>query len=69
MSKADSKKQEKELEKNSQPNKPEKKKKKDKNKKTKIIVSMGRKNKETFGLRSARRSKPRGSFLRSCLRL
>ncbi len=49
MSKADSKKQEKELEKNSQPNKPDKSKKQDKNKKPNIFVRMGRKLKETFG--------------------
>ena len=51
MSKADSKKEEKELEKkNSQSNKPEKsKKQQDKNKKPNIFVRMGRKLKETFG--------------------
>ncbi len=47
MSKAD-KKQEKELEKNSQSNKPDKLKKQDKNKKPNIFVRMGRKLKETF---------------------
>ena len=48
MSKADSKKAEKELQKNSQSNKPEKSKKQDKNKKPNVFVRMGRKLKETF---------------------
>ena len=48
MSKADSKKEEKALEKSSQSNKPEKSKKQDKNKKPNIFVRMGRKLKETF---------------------
>ena len=48
MSKADSKKAEKELAKNSQSNKPEKPKKQDKNKKPNFFVRMGRKLKETF---------------------
>ena len=48
MSKADSKKEEKELAKNSQSNKPEKPKKQDKNKKPNFFVRMGRKLKETF---------------------
>ena len=48
MSKADSKKEEKELEKSSQSKKPEKAKKQDKNKKPNIFVRMGRKLKETF---------------------
>ena len=48
MSKADSKKEEKELDKNSQSNKSEKIKKQDKNKKPNIFVRMGRKLKETF---------------------
>ena len=48
MSKADSKKEEKELQKNSQSNKPEKSKKQDKNKKPNFFVRMGRKLKETF---------------------
>ena len=49
MSKADSKNQDKEFEKNSKPNKPDKSKKQDKNKKPNVFVRMGRKLKETFG--------------------
>lgn len=49
MAKADTKKQEKELEKNAQPNKSDKNKKQDKNKKPNVFVRMGRKLKETFG--------------------
>ncbi len=48
MSKADSKKQDKELEKNSKSNKPDKSKKQDKNKKPNWFVRTGRKLKETF---------------------
>ena len=49
MSKADSKNQDKEFEKNSKPNKPDKSKKQDKNKKPNVFVRMGRKLKETIG--------------------
>ena len=49
MSKADSKKEEKELEKNYKSNKPDKSKKQDKNKKPNVFVRMGRRLKETFG--------------------
>ena len=48
MSKADSQKEEKGLEKDSQSKKPEKSKKQDKNKKPNVFVRMGRKLKETF---------------------
>ena len=48
MSKSDSKKEEKELQKSSQSNKPDKSKKQDKNKKPNAFVRGGKKIKETF---------------------